>query len=60
MLVPPLLWWACWLCLTGPVYRDEIGTDGQPLVWSAWNKVAAVIFLTLQLGAIFAKIASLQ
>src|SRR4051794_30504730 len=45
---PPLLWWACLICLTGDVYREKLGPDGRRLRWSWVNKVAAVTILVLQ------------
>ncbi len=32
--VPPLLWIACVLCLTGDIYRNKIGVDGKLIVWT--------------------------
>src|SRR4051794_7266882 len=46
--VPPLLWWACVICLTGDVYLTKVGHDGRRLHWPRWNKVAAVVLLLLQ------------
>ena len=46
--VPPLLWAACVICLSGVVYNDRVKKDGTLARWSAGNKVAAVVILVLQ------------
>jgi hypothetical protein len=50
--LPPLLWAACVICLTGAVYNNRVKKDGTLSRWSAGNKVAAVIILVLQTLAI--------
>jgi hypothetical protein len=49
---PPLLWWACVICLTGDVYYDRVKKDGTLARWPHSNKVAAVIVLVLQAAAL--------
>lgn len=46
--IPPLLWAACIICLTGDVYNNRVKKDGTLSRWSAGNKVAAIIILLLQ------------
>jgi len=50
--LPPLLWAACIICLTGQVYNNRIKKDGTLSRWSSGNKVAAVIILAIQAVAI--------
>jgi hypothetical protein len=40
----------CFIVLTGPVYYNQHRKDGTLKVWSAANKVAAVIILVLFVG----------
>lgn len=52
--LPPLLWWACVICLSGDVYRRKVGPDGNLLRWSRWNRVAAVFILAVQAACLIA------
>jgi hypothetical protein len=52
LIFPPLLWAACIVCLTGPVYYSGIRKDGRRERWSVGNKLAAVLVLALQVWAI--------
>lgn len=52
LLFPPLIWFACGVCLTGDVYYNRLKKDGAPARWSAGNKIAAVVILLVQAGAL--------
>jgi hypothetical protein len=53
---PPLLWWACFICLTGEVYYNRVKKDGTLARWPHSNKIAAVIVLILQALAVAARL----
>jgi hypothetical protein len=45
LFIPPFLWAACGICLTGEVYNNLVKEDGSLTRWSTGNKVAAIIIL---------------
>jgi hypothetical protein len=53
-LLPPLLWLACVLCLTGDVYTDEVGDDGFLVTVSPATKWGAAVLLAIHGGLCFA------
>jgi hypothetical protein len=47
LIIPPLLWTACGICLTGEIYNNQAKEDGMLSRWSSANKVVAIIILLI-------------
>ncbi|MBX7106286.1 MAG: hypothetical protein K1X57_19570 [Gemmataceae bacterium] len=52
IIVPPFLWAACIICLTGDIFHNRVKKDGTLARWPIGNKVAGIIILIVQLLAI--------